>query len=261
MLIADTAVMPLRARLVVPYSLFFTFATAGLMPLPGATPLNAPPVFRQYCVQCHGKAAAAGLNLEKLTAESSVGEHFQHWEKVAAALEQKRMPPARMPAPADAERARAVAWIRARLNEYAKKHAGDPGLVTVRRLTSAEYSYTISDLTGLDLKMEADFAGDAVGGEGFANFGDVQFIDSSNLERYLDAAKRIAEHAVVGVGPLDFFDDPGRSGMELSAIRRIQQIYREHGFRAASAEGGSLTVWSVTARLCTLHGDTGTETR
>jgi hypothetical protein len=124
------------------------------------------------------------------------------------------------------------------LDEYARKHAGDPGRVTVRRLTSAEYAYTISDLTGLDLKMDAEFAGDAVGGEGFANFGDVQFIDSANLERYLDAAKRIAEHAVIGAGPLQFFDDPGQSGMELSAINRIQRIYRAHGFRAASAEGG-----------------------
>ena len=198
----------------------------------------APPLFRQYCVQCHGKTPQAGLNLEALIARPSVGKDFAHWEKVAAALEQKRMPPAKMPKPGDAERARAVAWVRARLNAYARAHAGDPGRVTVRRLTSGEYAYTIGDLTGLDWKTDADFASDAVGGEGFANFGDVQFIDSANLERYLDAAKRIAEHAVIGAGPLEFFDDPGQSGMELSAISRIQQIYRAHGFRAASAEGG-----------------------
>ena len=44
-----------------------------------------------------------GLNLEQLTAKSSIGEKFQHWEKVATALEEKRMPPEKMPQPSDAD--------------------------------------------------------------------------------------------------------------------------------------------------------------
>ena len=50
----------------------------------------------------------AGMNLEQLTAQGSVGECFQHWEKVAAALEQNRMPPKGMPQPSDEQRAQAV---------------------------------------------------------------------------------------------------------------------------------------------------------
>jgi hypothetical protein len=123
--------------------LILVFGSAGILSGAGASSLNAPPVFRQYCVQCHGKAATAGLNLETLMAEPSVGEHFQHWEKVATALEENRMPPAKMPRPGDAERRRAVAWIRAKLADYAQRHAGDPGRVTVRRLTSGEYAYTL----------------------------------------------------------------------------------------------------------------------
>ncbi|MBI2687958.1 MAG: DUF1592 domain-containing protein [Acidobacteria bacterium] len=195
------------------------------------------PVLRQYCFQCHGKTAAAGLSLENLTAQSSVGDGFQHWEKVAAALEQKRMPPAPMPQPTDAERTRVVSWIRASLKDYTAKHAGDPGRVTVRRLTSGEYTYAIKDLTGLDFLFDRDFVPDSVGGEGFTNFGDVQFLGDANLERYLHTAKFIANHAAIGTGPLTFFADPGKTGFELSALNRITKIYTTHGFRATGAEG------------------------
>lgn len=197
------------------------------------------PTFRQYCLGCHSdKAKMGGLSLEQLLSDGSMGEHFQHWEKVAMALEEKRMPPQKLPQPNDEQRTQAVRWIRAKLNEYALKNAGDPGPVTVRRLTSGEYAYTIQDLTGLKLNMDDSFAGDSVGGEGFTNFGDVQFIDDATLERYLDTAKKIAAHAVIGSGPLQFFEDPGKTGLELSAIHRIQNIYTTHGFRAVSGEGG-----------------------
>ena len=119
-----------------------------------------------------------------------------------------------------------------------KKHAGDPGRVTVRRLTSGEYGYSIQDLTGLDLKVEHDLVSDEVGGEGFSNFGDVQFIQDAGMERYLEAAKRVADHAVIGAGPIQFFADPGKTGFELSAIARIRAIYDKYGFRTVSGEGG-----------------------
>ena len=41
--------------------------------------------------------------------------------------------------PTDAERTATTAWIRGSLRSYEAEHAGEPGHVTVRRLTSAEY--------------------------------------------------------------------------------------------------------------------------
>jgi mono/diheme cytochrome c family protein len=210
------------------------------LPAAGAPSVTSDPTptFRQYCFGCHGKAAKmAGVSLEQLTSRRAIGEDFQHWEKVASALEKKLMPPKPMPQPSDVQREQAVTWIRARLNEYIEKHAGDPGRVTMRRLTSAEYAYTIRDLTGLDLKFDRDFVTDMVGGEGFTNFGDVQFMEDANLERYLEAARTIATHAVIGSGPISFFEHPGQSGFELSAVNRIQEIYRANGFRAVAGEG------------------------
>ncbi|HEY8461689.1 MAG TPA: DUF1592 domain-containing protein, partial [Blastocatellia bacterium] len=205
----------------------------------GQSASNVAEIFKQYCIQCHGLASPkAGVSLERLISQGFSGENFQQWEKVVAAIEQETMPPKFMPQPSDAERARVIAWARAELSAYAKKHDGDPGDAPVRRLTSGEYAYTIKDLTGLDLKVGIDSSGDSVGGEGFTNFGAVQFMQDADLERYLAAAKIVADHAVIGAGPLEFFSHPGKSGFELSAVTRIRDIYAANGFRTVSGEGG-----------------------
>ena len=124
------------------------------------------------------------------------------------------------------------------MKAYEAAHAGDPGRVTVRRLTSAEYAYAVRDLTGIDVKVGLETSSDSVGGEGFANFGDVQFVQDASIERYLEAAKLVAEHAIVGAGPLDFSADTGKTGLEISALNRINELYATQGFRVVSGEGG-----------------------
>ena len=190
-------------------------------------PPNPAPLVAKYCVQCHaGVTPMGGVNLQQLTSQTSVGEGFAIWGKVATVLEQHRMPPKGMPQPTDDERQHAARGFGPSLPAYfAKKHDGDPGRVTVRRLTSGEYAYAIQDLTGIDSTLGIDASSDSVGGEGFTNFGDVQFMQDANLERYLEAAKKVADHAVIGGGPLSFMSIPGKTGFEMSAIARIRNIY------------------------------------
>src|SRR6185295_7979921 len=169
----------------------------------------------------------------------SVGANWQDWERVADMLDSGKMPPKEATLfPTDGERAAATSWIRTSLKAYETEHAGDPGRVTVRRLTSAEYAYAVRDLTGIDVKAGIDASSDSVGGEGFANFGDVQFVQDASIERYLEAAKLVADHAVIGAGPLEFFADAGKTGLELSALSRIDELYASKGFRVVSGEGG-----------------------
>jgi mono/diheme cytochrome c family protein len=203
-------------------------------------PVPVPAVFQKYCVECHGHAKAkAHVNLEHLVAQSSVGLHADTWDKVIEMLETAQMPPSDADElPTDAERQTAAAWVRRALKDYETKHAGEPGRVTVRRLTSGEYAYAIRDLTGIDLKVGIDASSDSVGGEGFTNFGDVQFVQDASIERYLEAAKQVAGHAIIGAGPLQFYADPGKTGLELSALNRINELYATKGFRVVSGEGG-----------------------
>ena len=164
--------------------------------------------------------------------------------------------------PTDAERAAAVAWIRTSLDEYDAQHAGDPGRITVRRLTSAEYAYAIRDLTGIDIKAGIDASSDSVGGEGFANFGDVQSVQDTTVERYLEAAKQVADHAVIGAGPLGFYADAGETGLELSALEPHQQPLRHARASASSrARAAGRSGSSATARRSTSRGTTSTAPR
>lgn len=193
---------------------------------------------QQYCVECHSDKKARGdVNLESMLGRSAFAADFESWERVVQMLEEGAMPPEKKPQPEDSQRRLLISVLRGELEHAVQRDAGDPGRVVLRRLTSAEYAYTILDLTGLALGLEQLLAGDAVGGEGFSNVGDVQFVQDSTVERYLDAAKRVASHALIGAGPLQFYPDPGRTGQELSAIQRIQAIYRRHGFRTGAGEG------------------------
>ena len=210
-----------------------------------AHPSSAAPVqtFSTYCVECHGQdKPEAGISVERLLGQLSlpeIGEQGNVWENVAEMLESGEMPPKDAKRfPTDEEREAAASWVRSSLAEYEAKHGGEPGRVTVRRLTSAEYAYAIRDLTDVDIPVGIDSSSEAVGGEGFANFGDVQFVHDATVERYLEAARQVADHAIIGAGPLDFYTDAGKTGLELSALQRIQQLYQARGFRVVSGEGG-----------------------
>ncbi len=199
---------------------------------------SATAMLRRFCLDCHGKdLAEARINLDQMTQEPDLGRGFKDWEKVAGMLRQGKMPPKDAPQPSAAERTHSIAAVEEGLKAYIARHAGDPGPVVLRRLTSAEFGYTIEDLTGLDLKLERRFVSDAVGGEGFTNVGGAQFMQDSTLEQYLEAAKNVADYAVIGTAPLCFFEHPGQTGRELSAITRIKEIYRRTGFRTAAGEG------------------------
>jgi hypothetical protein len=197
------------------------------------------PLFKDYCFKCHSEKRTKGaLNLERIAGAPQFETLFKTWDKVIARLEAHEMPPEDQRQPSEAESAKLIATVRDGLESFIRREAGDPGRIAMRRLTSAEYAYSILDLTGLDLGLDRGFTGDAVGGEGFSNVGDVQFVQDSTLEHYLEAAKIVASHAVIGAGPLKFAPDPGQTGQEISAIKRIQQIYLDHGFRHESGEGG-----------------------
>ena len=196
-------------------------------------------IVNQFCSDCHGtEESEAGVNFDPLFRNDSFASEFRKWQNVETQLQQRQMPPADADQPTPRQRTQLINWIRRRIQSAARNHEGDPGHVIIRRLTSAEYGYAIRDLTGIDIEVERGFVSDAVGGAGFTNTGIVQFTQDSTLERYLEAARHVADHAVVGTGPLTFFRDPGATGFELSAIDRILKIYRTNGFRTAAGEGG-----------------------
>ncbi len=234
----DSPLPPPDSRLPTPHS---RLPSSRVEAAPDPTAASA--ILTEFCVDCHGRGKPkGGVSVARLTdgmSAEGVAAEWEHWLAIADRLETRQMPPEDADVfPSDDQRREAIAWIRAAFERYDERHAGEPGRVTVRRLTSAEYKYAIADLTGIEVKVGVDASSDAVGGEGFANFGDVQFVQDASVERYLEAARQVADHAVIGAGPLDFYADPGKTGLELSALHRIEQLYATRGFRVVSGEGG-----------------------
>src|SRR5688572_25440483 len=105
------------------------------------------PIVTEYCLGCHSTKEQKGeLDLERFSSLEEVKKHPKVWQKVIEQLTNDEMPPKKKPQPTATERERLVAWINAVLDEVALARAGDPGPVVLRRLSNAEYTYTLRDL-------------------------------------------------------------------------------------------------------------------
>ena len=206
-----------------------------------ASPVQSPGSFARlitgFCADCHtGADAEAGVDLEALS-QDPIAAEFASWRKIARVVADGSMPPRDAEQPAPSIRKSVVDDLRRAIQATQQRAAKDPGPTVVRRLTNAEYDYCIEDLTGVRLDLRDTLIRDGVGGSGFINASTGQFVQDSTLERYLEAARHVASHAMVGAGPLFFDEAPGRTGLELSSINRLQAFYRQHGFRASAGEG------------------------
>ena len=107
------------------------------------------------------------------------------------------MPPKPMKQPPEAARQQVIDWIGAVRKNEALKNAGDPGPVLARRLSNAEYDYTIRDLTGVDLRPAREFPVDPANQAGFDNSGESLTMSPALMAKYLEAARQTADHLVL----------------------------------------------------------------
>ncbi|MCE9609358.1 MAG: DUF1592 domain-containing protein [Chthoniobacter sp.] len=187
------------------------------------------PLIENYCLRCHSTAKQKGdLNLEQFASLAAVRKQPKIWQSVAEQLANKEMPPRDKPQPTSAERARLAQWVDAVLDEVALAHAGDPGPVVLRRLSNAEYTYTLRDLTGVEsLDPAREFPVDGAAGEGFTNTGSALVMSPSLLVKYLDAAKEVASHAVLLPDGIRFSPETTRRDWTEEILAQIRAFYRE----------------------------------
>jgi hypothetical protein len=173
---------------------------------PNSTELDAAyqkdvrPLFERYCHDCHGGAdvSEGDINLAAVKNAADARKHPKTWQKVAEMLGNGLMPPQDAEQPTTAEREQLQKWVADDLALEAKAHAGDPGKVVLRRLSNAEYTNTIRDLTGVEsLDPAREFPADGAAGEGFTNTGSALVMSPALVTKYLDAAKEVASHAVL----------------------------------------------------------------
>lgn len=115
---------------------------------------NVRPVLENQCYACHGsEKQEAKLDLSRFDSAQAVAESPQLWQLVRQRLEAGEMPPeddqTNLP---DQQRRAVVTWIAEAQQFEAEQNAGDPGRVLARRLSNAEFDYTIRDLTSVDIR-------------------------------------------------------------------------------------------------------------
>ncbi len=190
----------------------FLFSLLLLAPLSGSRSQAADsfqdkvlPFLNTYCVRCHNAKTTSGeLDLTRFTSTAKVIEDFRQWEHVVTFLKKEEMPPAKAKQPPAALRAEVLTVLEQVLLKEARKLAGDPGVVPPRRLTNAEYDYTIRDLTGVNIRPAKSFPIDPASGEGFNNTGEALTLSPSLFKKYYAAAELVADHALLTSSGLKF---------------------------------------------------------
>jgi len=146
-----------------------------------------------HCVSCHsGRSPKGKLDFARFFDGDAVRAEPGLWRRAARAVLNGDMPPPKRERPAKAEARAFLAWLKAELPAPEAK----PGRVTLRRLNRREYANTVRDLLGVDFPAHTRLPADDVG-YGFDNIGDVLSLPPALLEKYFDAAERIAEQAIV----------------------------------------------------------------
>ncbi|MFO0822408.1 MAG: DUF1587 domain-containing protein [Gemmataceae bacterium] len=157
------------------------------------------PLLKKYCNDCHSAKSLKGdLDLERFATLDDVRKDLKPWQHMIEQIETGEMPPKNKPQLTADEKKQLLAWIRGFLEAEAKAHIGDPGFVPLRRLSNAEYNYTVRDLTGVDLQPTREFPADGAAGEGFTNAAEaLTDISPALFTKYLAAAKDMADRAVL----------------------------------------------------------------
>ncbi len=186
------------------------------------------PLLERFCLDCHASAQKEGdLDLEVFATLADVRQQTGIWVKVQEMLNNGEMPPEDSEQPLPAHRKELHDWVERYLHAEALASAGDPGPVVLRRLTNAEYTWTIRDLTGIDLSPAREFPSEGAAGEGFTNTGNALVMSPGLLRKYLDAGKHVAAHAVLLPDRFRFSLHSTRRDWTDECLARIRAFYGE----------------------------------
>lgn len=188
-------------------------------------------VLETHCLDCHDASTReAELDLSSFKQFSDVTQHYQIWEIILERVEAGEMPPAdASPAMEDADRALLIQWIHQVRNAEAQRNAGDPGAVLARRLSNAEYDYSIRDLTGVDIRPTRTFPVDPANEAGFDNSGESLSMSPALLNKYLEAARAVTEHLVLAPSGIRFAPHPVVTDTDRDkyCVKRIVEFYQQ----------------------------------
>jgi hypothetical protein len=188
------------------------------------------PFLQTYCYGCHsGNQPAAGFDLTSYATQDSIVGDQRRWNLVLTRLRAGEMPPSQSRQhPTPAQRQSVIDWIETINAEDARRHPNDPGVVLARRLSNAEYDYTIRDLTGVDIRPTKEFPVDPANQAGFDNSGESLAMSPALVKKYLDAARFVADHILFLPSGFSFAPYPVVTDQDRDkyGVNRIVDFYK-----------------------------------
>lgn len=188
------------------------------------------PFLKTHCVDCHSKETREGdLDLTADANTSDVIKNFRRWMVVLERIEAGDMPPSEADShPTAKQRQPIIRWIRDVKDTEMRRTSGDPGIVLARRLSNAEYNYTIRDLTGVDIRPAKSFPIDPANEAGFDNSGESLAMSPALLSKYLEGARYVSEHLALTPSGIEFAPHPvvTETDRDKFCVNRIIEFYR-----------------------------------
>ncbi|MGN6136706.1 MAG: DUF1587 domain-containing protein, partial [Aureliella sp.] len=167
------------------------------------------PVLENYCGQCHTRQTSEGRwAFDAYSQYADLLADKDSWDKVQQLVANRIMPPHGETAPGADSRRRLLEWIDDAVF-FVDAARPDPGQNTLRRMNREEYNNTVHDILAIESQPADHFPLDDAG-YGFDNIADVLSVSSLHFEKYLTAAREIAEEVVE-------LRAPPRVGIELTA--------------------------------------------
>ncbi len=189
------------------------------------------PLLEKACGNCHGTVPMDNeLDLTSFGSAEVILAKPKLLGDVAERLRLGDMPPKDAPQPSEAEREQLLGWISAALDAEAAARAGDPGQVTLRRLSNTEYDNAVRDLTGVDMRptQAREFPVDSVGGEGFANVGEAMPVTPELVERYHQTARDVAARVVLLPSGFRFSPSTDRPDWTEETLEPLRTFHARH---------------------------------
>jgi hypothetical protein len=201
------------------------------------------PFLKRHCWKCHDeKKAEAGFNIERMGVDFLSGKTANHWREAVNKINLGKMPPEDEPAPDPHEALAIVEWVNQELRAAEKRAQSTGSRAPMRRLNRAEYANSVRDLFHLDENfartLERELPADGKV-DGFDRGGAGLFVDRSQLQSYLDAARVVVDAALPTVAPTvnwyhhDAINDKYLTRRE-KPLMTIDEVLSQGDYRLAS---------------------------
>ena len=191
---------------------------------------DVQPLLQSYCDHCHGgPEPEAKFDTTQFVDVRSIRDRWHSWEDILRRIADREMPPPdEERQPTAAEREQLLKWSHAFKQREMERHRDDPGPLSLRRLSVAEWNNTIRDLVGHDIRPARDFPVDPANEAGFDNSAESLTISPALVQKYLNAARFVVEHMLLTPDGIRFAPYPVVTDTDRDryCVQRIVDFYQ-----------------------------------